>query len=82
MRDGGVFLMSPWVVLLTAEDGTVSVVGPFGAKHRAENWADSVDGEAQAVMLESAAAARAELAEQDRWVPLTRAQRRVRSAAL
>lgn len=80
MPDRRVLLMNPYVVILTAEDGTVSVVGPFGARHRAENWADSVDGEAQAVMLESPAAARAELTEQDRWVPLSRAQRRVRSA--
>lgn len=65
-----------WVVVLTADDGTIAVVGPFGARHRAENWADQVDGEAQAVVLESPTLARAELAERDLWVPSTAQQRR------
>ena len=68
--------MNPYVVILTAEDGTVSVVGPFGADYRAENFADSIDGEAQAVMLESPAAARAELAERGLWSPPSAAARR------
>lgn len=72
--------MNPYVVILTAEDGTASVVGPFGAQHRAENFAGSVDGEAQAVMLEPPAAARAELTERGLWSPPSAAARRVRSA--
>lgn len=70
--------MNPWVVILAADDGTLSVVGPFAARHRAENWTEHVDGEATAVMLESPADARAELASSGRWAPPSAAARRAR----
>lgn len=70
--------MNPWIVILTADDGTATAVGPFGARHRADNFADSVDGEATAVMLETPASVRAELTERGLWAPPNGAARRAR----
>lgn len=73
---------SPWAVAITAADGTLSLTGPFGFRHRAEHFAESVDGiDARPLELEAPAKVRDELRHAGNWTPPNSETRRRRMHA-